>query len=88
MTMCGGPDGASCDEVLENLYVFIDNELPEAEAAQLRAHIDGCVDCTAQQRVETIVRVLVQRGCREQAPETLRARVLLSIRQTTVTRID
>lgn len=84
MNMCGDPNGPGCEEVLQQLYIFIDDELAPAEAQQIRSHIDNCVGCSAEQRVETVVKMLVQKGCRETAPEALKHRVLVAIRETRV----
>lgn len=37
--------GLLCTEVLERLSSFLDGDLPEAEVAQIRAHVGECVTC-------------------------------------------
>ena len=38
---------ADCEKALENLYLFIDQEIDTASCAEIQAHIDGCTDCSA-----------------------------------------
>ncbi|WP_262852357.1 mycothiol system anti-sigma-R factor [Mumia quercus] len=77
-----GPD---CQRALENLYLFLDHELAEGDWDAVHAHIADCAPCLTQFDVERIVKELVARSCREKAPDVLRAKVLTSIRTTTVT---
>jgi mycothiol system anti-sigma-R factor len=81
---CGGSGGTGdtdCSEVLERVFFFIDNELPTADFAQIQHHLDECGPCLAKYDLERTVKLLVQRSCCEQAPVTLRDKVLLRIRQ-------
>ena len=90
---CGSPHDKDCSEVLERVFFFIDNELDQADCAQIQHHLDECGPCLARYDLERTVKALVQRSCHEHAPETLRDKVLLRIRQvqveiTTDTRVD
>jgi mycothiol system anti-sigma-R factor len=78
---CGRSDDTDCSEVLERVFFFIDNELPTADFAQIQHHLDECGPCLAKYDLERTVKQLVQRSCCEQAPVTLREKVLLRIRQ-------
>ncbi len=75
---CEGPD---CEKALENLYLFIDQEIDTASCAEIQSHIDGCSDCLSEYDLERVVKSLVSRSCSEVAPDPLRQKVLLSIRQ-------
>jgi mycothiol system anti-sigma-R factor len=77
MNPCEGPD---CQQALENLYLFIDQEIDNASCAEIQQHIDDCSDCLTEFDLERVVKSLVSRSCTEVAPEPLRARVLMSIR--------
>ncbi len=70
-----------CAEILQRIFFFIDNELEGADCVQIQQHLDECQPCLEKYRLETTVKALVQRSCAEHAPDQLRERVLLRIRQ-------
>ena len=70
-----------CSEVLDRMFVFLDNELDQADCSQIQQHLDECGPCLAKYNLERTVKSLVARSCAEVAPETLRQRVMVSIRQ-------
>jgi mycothiol system anti-sigma-R factor len=78
---CEGPD---CEKALENLYLFIDQEIDTASCAEIQTHIDQCTDCLSEYDLERVVKSLVSRSCSEVAPEVLREKVLFSIRTVRV----
>ncbi|MRJ78265.1 mycothiol system anti-sigma-R factor [Aeromicrobium sp. SMF47] len=79
---CQGPD---CEKALENLYLFIDQEIDTASCAEIQNHIDECTACLSEYDLERVVKSLVSRSCSEVAPEPLRDKVLMSIRTVQVT---
>lgn len=81
---CGKPHDTDCSEILERVVFFIDNELAGADCAQIQAHLDECGPCLDKFDLERTVKSLVARSCSEQAPESLRDKVLLRIRQVQV----
>jgi|1186.fasta_scaffold576476_1 mycothiol system anti-sigma-R factor len=89
---CGASDDKDCTEVLERMFFFIDNELPHSDFAQIQHHLDECRPCLQKYDLERTVKALVARSCSEHAPEALRDKVLLRIRQVqleiTETRLD
>ncbi|MFT4010502.1 MAG: mycothiol system anti-sigma-R factor [Nocardioidaceae bacterium] len=82
--ICGDSDG-HCAEYIERLYVFIDNELEQADHQTIQRHLDECGDCLKEYDLETSVKALVRKSCSETAPQELRERVLLAIRQVQIT---
>ena len=82
---CGAGSGGNCAEVLARMVFFIDNELDDADCATIQQHLDDCGPCLADYDVERAVKALVARSCCETAPEELRERVRVSIRQVHVT---
>ncbi len=76
--------GGDCSDVLSRVFFFLDNELDQADCNQIQQHLDECGPCLARYDLERTVKTLVQRSCTEVAPEGLRARVMLSIRQVQV----
>ena len=93
---CGTPDQAGsahehdataagdCSEVLSRMFVFLDNELDQADCAQIQQHLEECGPCLAKYSLERTVKQLVARSCSEVAPDGLRERVMLSIRQVQI----
>ncbi len=76
------PDGpADCADVLASLYLFLDHEIDDASSAEIRHHLEACAPCLSEYDLELMVKALVARSCAERAPQPLRDRVLLSIRQ-------
>jgi mycothiol system anti-sigma-R factor len=75
---------AHCSEILQRMFYFIDNELERADCDEIQHHLDECQPCLEKYNLELTVKSLVQRSCSEHAPDTLRERVLLQIRQVRV----
>ncbi len=77
----GRATDTDCSEVLGRVFFFLDNELDQADCAQIQHHLDECGPCLARYDLERTVKTLVARSCSEVAPEGLRQRVQLSIQQ-------
>jgi mycothiol system anti-sigma-R factor len=77
-------DDMDCEEMLGQVFFFIDNELDQAATDQIRRHIDECAPCLDEVTVERLVKKLIARSCREKAPIELRQRVVFSIRQVQI----
>jgi mycothiol system anti-sigma-R factor len=85
---CGKPHETDCSEILERVVVFIDHELDDADYVTIQRHLDECGPCLSEYDLESKVKALVRKSCTEHAPETLRERVLFSIRQVQITIIE
>lgn len=81
---CGKPHDKDCSEVLERVFFFIDNEMAQADCSEIQQHLDECGPCLEKYDLERTVKSLVARSCSEHAPESLRDKVLLRIRQVQV----
>lgn len=82
---CGKPHELDCDSALEHLYEYLDGEDGPIDSAKIAAHLDECAPCLAEYDVERIVKTIVARSCCQQAPSSLRAKVvaeLVSVRIT------
>ena len=77
-TAAGQPD---CHDVLAKLAFFLDHELADADACEIRQHIEECRPCMDRLVLERTVTALVARSCCESAPEALRRQVLVRIRE-------
>ncbi|MFZ7088532.1 zf-HC2 domain-containing protein [Curtobacterium sp. RRHDQ10] len=73
--------GCDCSKAKAELEEFLHNELRGEDAADIRAHMADCVDCTTEHRIGIVLTEAVQRACREQAPEVLRLQVLARLRE-------
>ncbi|MBI4420091.1 MAG: mycothiol system anti-sigma-R factor [Gemmatimonadetes bacterium] len=74
------PRRLECEEAVEHLYTYLDQELtPELEAA-IRAHLQECTGCFGHFEFEkTFLRFLESRSRAQSAPEPLRRRVFEQI---------
>ncbi len=79
--MNGGNGHPGCQEILERVYLFIDNELAGADSAQIQGHLEECAPCLHAVDMERLVKSLVARSCSERAPVELRQRVVFELRQ-------
>ena len=82
---CGDPHETDCAEVIQAVYLYLDGEQTDADRHRIREHLDECSPCLRQYGIEQEVKALVARCCGgEVAPDGLRSRVLLRIKQVTV----
>ena len=82
---CGDLNKPDCADALARLEFFIDHELAKADFEQIKQHLEDCAPCLRAADLERAVKALVARSCTEHAPETLRQRVLVRIREVHVT---
>ncbi|GAB3196323.1 hypothetical protein GCM10027062_05310 [Nocardioides hungaricus] len=78
------PSPADCADFLERIVYFLDNELDAADCSAVRLHLDSCNPCLERYDLQRTVKAIVARSCSEVAPDELRRRVLLRIRQVQV----
>jgi anti-sigma factor (TIGR02949 family) len=70
----------ACDDVLSNLNAFLDGEVDEASADEVREHLAACEPCMDDFEVRLALRRVLQRCCfAEKAPESLRLKVVTQI---------
>ncbi|MEI2669886.1 MAG: mycothiol system anti-sigma-R factor [Marmoricola sp.] len=74
-----------CSEALSRMMWFIDNELDQADCAQIQSHLDECAPCLDKYNLERTVKALVSRSCSESAPDALRERIHVSIQSVQIT---
>jgi mycothiol system anti-sigma-R factor len=74
-------DDMDCEKFLSQVFFYIDNELDDAATDKIRRHIAECAPCLDEVEIERLVKKLIARSCKEQAPIELRQRVVFSIRQ-------
>jgi len=79
MTDCG------CDKAKKDLEEYLHNELDKDDASDIREHLQNCPDCTGEHHLGVVLTEVVQRACKETAPEDLRTQVLLKLRSIQAT---
>ena len=78
------PTASECADFLEQIVYFLDNELDTADCAAVRVHLDTCNPCLEKYDLQRTVKAVVARSCSEAAPEDLRARVLMRVREVQI----
>jgi len=78
---CGDPHETPCQDVLAEVWLFLDQECDQSRRELLRQHLDECNPCLAVYGIEEKLKELLARKCGgEQAPNALRARLRDQIR--------
>lgn len=79
---CGKPHETSCNEVLDQIYSYLDGELDPGGCGKIRQHLDECGPCLREYGLEEAVKKLVAQRCGcEHAPAELRTKILLRIEE-------
>ena len=79
-----GPSNEECVDYLERIVYLLDNELDEADCVVVQSHLRECGACLERYDLQRTVKTVVARSCHETAPDELRDRVRLQIRQVQV----
>ena len=58
-----GPGNIDCDDVLKDVYLYLDDESDDATRNRIRLHLEGCAPCLRQFGLEQDVRSLIARCC-------------------------
>ena len=70
----------NCRDCATALNPFLDRELSDDDVVQVRSHLEACAGCMHMFQFEESLRRLVRVRCQEQgAPESLRARISISL---------
>ena len=78
------PTASECADYLEQIVYFLDNELDTADCAAVQVHLDTCNPCLEKYDLQRTVKAIVARSCSEAAPDDLRARVMMRVREVQV----
>lgn len=81
---CGRPHETNCQDVLGEVYLYLDGEMSEGRRERIRTHLDECLYCLRRYGLEQEVKALVARCCADRAPDGLRERVKLRLCQVQV----
>jgi len=74
-----GDDDVDCRAVVEELFTFLDGELTEERRVQITGHMTGCIDCHEIMEFHAELKMSISRQCREDVPDSLRARIATSL---------
>lgn len=69
-----------CQAALSELYTFLDGELTDARRSLIAHHLDDCNPCLEIYDFEAEIRMVIQKRCQDEVPETLRLRVEAQLR--------
>jgi mycothiol system anti-sigma-R factor len=69
-----------CQAALNELYTFLDGELTDARRSLIAHHLDDCNPCLEIYDFEAELRMVIQRRCQDEVPESLRVRVEAQLR--------
>jgi mycothiol system anti-sigma-R factor len=71
-----GPGGIDCEDVLRDLFLYMDEESDATARNRIRTHLEACGPCLKKYGLELDVKTLVARCCGgDVAPERLRERI-------------
>jgi mycothiol system anti-sigma-R factor len=80
-----GPGGLDCDEVLHDVYLYLDDETDEATRLKMKSHLNDCAPCLRRFGLEQDVKSLVARTCGgDRAPVELRQRIRVRLTEVTI----
>ncbi|GAA4885657.1 MULTISPECIES: mycothiol system anti-sigma-R factor [Saccharopolyspora] len=86
---CGQPEEASCEDVLAEVWLFLDNECDQERRQALQRHLDECGSCLEHYGIEEHIKALLHRKCSgEHAPDELRERLRSSLRRAVLTQAE
>lgn len=82
---CGKPHETPCEDVLDQVYTYLDGELDGEGCEKIRQHLHECGDCLREYGLEEAVKKLVGERCGcDSAPPGLRDKIMVRIRQVRV----
>lgn len=64
-----------CEEVIEQLFAFLDQRLDESRAADIHRHLERCRECFSRAEFERELRARITEAATEKAPERLQQRI-------------
>lgn len=70
----------SCEEVIKELFAYLDREVDEGLSERIEHHLERCRDCFSRAEFEKKLRDCLKRSTEASAPERLRQRIHQAIR--------
>ncbi|MDQ1424719.1 MAG: hypothetical protein QOD72_2217 [Acidimicrobiaceae bacterium] len=66
---------SDCDEILRELYTFLDGEITPESKAEIRKHLDGCLNCLHVYDFHAELRMVIAAKCHDAVPPGLLERI-------------
>jgi mycothiol system anti-sigma-R factor len=80
-----GPGGIDCEDVVRDLFRYMDDESDREVRDRIRIHLEACGPCLKTLGLERDVKSLIARCCGgDVAPERLRERIRMRITEVSV----
>jgi mycothiol system anti-sigma-R factor len=77
---CGNHHQTPCNEVLEAVYFYLDNEECLIERTLIQHHLDECTPCHSEFGLEEMLKIMISRACgSEPAPSAIYQRIVAQI---------
>ena len=77
---CGNHHETPCSQVLEAVYLFLDNEDCTPDRSLITHHLEECSPCNNEFNLETVVKSLISRACTgDTAPSVIYERIVAQI---------
>jgi anti-sigma factor (TIGR02949 family) len=66
---------SDCDDIIEELNIFLDGEITPEKKASIIRHLDGCLNCLHVFDFHAELRLVIAAKCRDEVPPGLLERV-------------
>ena len=78
-------DDCGCDDVLRDVWLFLDDEMNPQRRAAVKQHLDDCSPCLEEAGLDAKLKSLLHRKCGgDKAPEQLKVRLLAALQEVTM----
>jgi mycothiol system anti-sigma-R factor len=65
----------SCEQVLADIWVYLDREIKETEIVHIQAHLELCRACFSRVEFEKLLRASMQKKTNHGCPEQVKSRI-------------
>lgn len=77
---CGNHHETPCNQVLEVMYLYLDNEDCTVERSLIMHHLEECPPCSDEFDLETMLKSLIARACGQtETPSAIYQRITAQI---------
>lgn len=77
---CQGKGKSACEELIENLFQYVDQELDQKMAEKFCEHIKKCGHCKDYAQAEEHIRKILKTKCCDKAPLELKDKIQNQLR--------
>ena len=72
---------SECSKVVQDVWLFLDNEMNSEQRAQVQKHLDGCSPCLEESDIGEKLKALLHKKCGgDVAPDVLRDKLVAALR--------